>query len=224
MAPLSIRAVAAPPAATLAGPPQRRAAAGVRHAKARLATLSSGRRTASVRAMATSKTDAEMVTSARLLGKELRVLGMPDAQVDAYLAKSNRSPCEEYDTARSVMVLQRVMKGVDEVEDAEALAFVSEELRELWLWKRRKGDYYGVGEMHEAALNDLQNVDKAALEAKNAEKISSVLLDDLNMTDEQKMAVGDVMRGAVVGGIQGAIWNAIALFIIFIVLFNFARG
>lgn len=134
---------------------------------------------------------------------------MPDAQVDAYLAKSNRSPCEEYDTARSVMVLQRVMKGVDEVEDAEALAFVSEELRELWLWKRRKGDYYGVGEMHEvlgrgvlvpairaschaaplethptpcmqAALNDLQNVDKAALEAKNAEKISSVLVPTLS--------------------------------------------
>jgi len=169
---------------------------------------------------------AELVTSTRLLGKELRVLGMPDNQVNSYLAKSSRGPegAEDYDSARSVAALQSVMKGVDEVGDEEALSLVSEELRELWLWKRRKGDYYGVGEMHEAALNDLQNVDKEALEKMNSERIQSILLDDMDMTDDEKMAMGDAIRGAMVGGIQGFLWNAIGIAAIFLILFNFARG
>ena len=35
------------------------------------------------------------------------------------------------------------MKGKETASDPEALAFAAAELRDLWMWKRRKGDYFG---------------------------------------------------------------------------------
>lgn len=63
--------------------------------------------------------------------------------MEQYLLRSGRSPREGYDNARSYECIKEITKGADSLEDTEALAFVAEELRELWLWKRRKGDYFG---------------------------------------------------------------------------------
>ena len=84
----------------------------------------------------------------------LAVLGMPGGQVELYVLNSQRVPSEDYDTKRSLDCLKAVTKGSTEIEDTEALALVSEDLRELWLWKRRKGDYFGGDgkEMYEVSM------------------------------------------------------------------------
>jgi len=78
---------------------------------------------------------------------------MPEGQVELYLLNSQRQPTEGYNNGRSAKCLKAVMQGNTQVEDTEALAHVSQELRDLWLWKRRKGDYFdGDGkDMYEVA-------------------------------------------------------------------------
>mmetsp|Transcript_38475 Transcript_38475/g.91250 ORF Transcript_38475/g.91250 Transcript_38475/m.91250 type:complete len:233 (+) Transcript_38475:79-777(+) len=167
----------------------------------------------------------ELTSSARVLLQELSVLGVPGIQVEQYFQQSKRQPSQEYDNSRSLDCLKLVKSGSNEVADTEALEFVASELRELWMWKRRKGDYYARDglEMFQIALSDIQDVERKELEKQNSEKISSILLDDLDLSEEDKSKLGDAIRGVAVGGIQTILWNAIVLAVLFLAIINFTQ-
>eukprot|EP00192_Tetraselmis_astigmatica_P019690 CAMPEP_0117675052 /NCGR_PEP_ID=MMETSP0804-20121206/15390_1 /TAXON_ID=1074897 /ORGANISM="Tetraselmis astigmatica, Strain CCMP880" /LENGTH=213 /DNA_ID=CAMNT_0005484011 /DNA_START=113 /DNA_END=751 /DNA_ORIENTATION=- len=168
------------------------------------------RRFEAVRVAATGATqeEVELIKSSQLLVKELRVLGMPSGQVQQYLLNSQRKPFEGFDNARGAECVKDISKGLETCKDPVALEFVAQELRELWLWKRRKGDYFGGNgeEMYQVALSDIQDVAKKAQKDADSEKISSILLDDMDMSDEDKSMLGDAIRGVAVGGLQLGIW------------------
>ena len=78
---------------------------------------------------------------------------------------------------------------------------------------------------HLVALRDLQGVDILTgeeVEAENPDQIRSALLDNANLSDEQKAKMGKAIEGVMYGAVQSFLWNAIVLMVVFLGLINFA--
>lgn len=54
-------------------------------------------------------------------------------------------------------------------------------------------------------------------------QIQSALFDGTNLSDKEKVMMGEAVRGLMMGAVQSFLWNAIVLCVVFLLLINFVN-
>lgn len=164
----------------------------------------------------------------RTVIRELAGLDFGVQQVALYFAGSLRPPprWKDVDMARiKAMAVLLTAPGAtaqppEPALDQEALLAVQAMLSDVWRWRRRGG---GGGDEESAppyllALESLQQVDPASV---NIDKVTSSLLDNLDMTDTEKRQMGAAVERVAVMSLGGFSWGAIVAAVLFLGVINF---
>ncbi|GMH44857.1 hypothetical protein BSKO_12809 [Bryopsis sp. KO-2023] len=172
--------------------------------------------------------DAKLQDTVQALIPEVAALDFPRSEIRSYFAMAEKPPKQfsDFDMSRALPVVDELLRGKNSstVTDVEALEVVQSILTQLWRWRRRGGGSFDSElSVHQAALQDLQNI--TAKPESDSEKVTSVLLDDMPISDEDKAQLSGAVRQVAVAGIQSILWNGIGLAVIFLILLNFlGRG
>eukprot|EP00798_Chlamydomonas_sp_ICE-L_P013824 gene13824-19741_t len=105
--------------------------------------------------------------------------------------------------------------------DMEALKVSQLMLADIWRWRRKGGGLEDNDEErpHKLALEQIQN-----FKPEDIERVTSTILDGLDMTEADKRELGGAVQKVAIGGIQGAVWGSLVLAILGLLLFNFLRS
>eukprot|EP00197_Chlamydomonas_leiostraca_P004010 CAMPEP_0202868902 /NCGR_PEP_ID=MMETSP1391-20130828/11342_1 /ASSEMBLY_ACC=CAM_ASM_000867 /TAXON_ID=1034604 /ORGANISM="Chlamydomonas leiostraca, Strain SAG 11-49" /LENGTH=233 /DNA_ID=CAMNT_0049549127 /DNA_START=82 /DNA_END=783 /DNA_ORIENTATION=- len=168
----------------------------------------------------------------RTLLAELQGLDFPNAQVRQYFQFSTKMPktftaAADLDSARAtVALLMKVDEEGDKLtaaafKDLPALQLTQAMMTELWRWRRRGGgmDDESDSQPYAVALREIQN-----FKPEDIDRISSSLLDRLDLSDAQKKEMSGAVQQAAVGAMGGAVWGSLVLALAFLAVFNFVRG
>lgn len=175
------------------------------------------------------QTKKQLTDDIKYLVSELRAVELPSKEIEQYLFHSRRVP-QGLDAASMsrafVSALDAANFGREADADAATLLAVKNDVTTLWKWRRRGG---GVRESdepaHQVALRDLQGFDLVANEEVMEEdpaQIRSALLDNANLSEEQKAKMGRAINGAMYGAVQSFLWNAVVLMVVALGALNMA--
>eukprot|EP00877_Chromochloris_zofingiensis_P014258 jgi/Chrzof1/9086/Cz03g35170.t1 len=172
----------------------------------------------------------ELVKACKTVLAELSGLDFSKSEVQKYVVLARKGPKNyaDFDMGRTSATLSQVIKAqdLDDIKDVEALEVLNLMLCELWRWSRRgTGGGWAdeeVGPMHQQALAALQGLGPEQLEA-DGEKLTSVLLDQLELSDRDKAEIGRAVEQVAIAGIGSFVWGGIVFAALFLIGFNFLR-
>ncbi|MEW5296815.1 MAG: hypothetical protein WDW36_000067 [Sanguina aurantia] len=142
----------------------------------------------------------------------------------AAVVKPPKGISPDFNQARAIVVLQNILAGVEEEAmggDLEAMKVTELLLSEVWRWRRRGGGIQSDegGYPYQLALEQIQNY-----VAPDMDKVTSSLLDNLPISDDQKRELGQGVQQVAIAGIGGAVWGSLVAGLLVLVAFNALRG
>lgn len=168
---------------------------------------------------------SDLVKGCKTIMAELQGLDFPRSEVRGYfqfVVKAPKGVAKDFDMGRCKPVLDQLLGGQEAaITDIEGLQAVQLMMSDIWRWRRRGGGMDDETDRPAAAiaLEELQNV-----QPEQIDRITSSLLDNLPLSEQQKRDMSGSVQQAAMAGINGAVWGSLGACIIALLVFNFVRG
>ncbi|GFR45889.1 hypothetical protein Agub_g7344 [Astrephomene gubernaculifera] len=172
-----------------------------------------------------SEVRTDLLQGCRTIMRELQGLDFPPGEIRGYFTHAVKPPAgmpADFDMGRARAVVAQMLAGrEEEVADVQALKAAQLMLSDVWRWRRRGGGMDDESDLppHLLALEGLQR-----LGGEQIDRITSSLLDNLPISDEQKRELSGPVQQAAMAGLNGAVWGSMAAAAGLLLIFNFARG
>ncbi|PNW71575.1 hypothetical protein CHLRE_16g659900v5 [Chlamydomonas reinhardtii] len=168
---------------------------------------------------------SDLIKGCKTVMMELQGLDFPRNDVKGYFKFVVKPPvgvAKDFDLSRARVVVDQLMTGQEaDINDVEGLKAAQLILSDVWRWRRRGGGMDDETDRpnYAIALESLQN-----MEPEQIDRITSSLLDNLPITEAEKRQMSGSVQQVAMAGINGAVWGSLAACLLFLLIFNFARG